>query len=163
MKLTFKEINNDEDIKALSVIAAKIWREYYPPIIGADQVEYMLDLMYSFKSLKKQIREDKNIFTAAYLDGRMAGFISISHKGDKNYFLHKLYIDNGIQKKGIGKALLNKVFSKIDYETIRLTVNRQNINAVNFYFKNGFKIERVMDMDIGGGYVMNDFVMVFSK
>jgi len=43
---------------------------------------------------------------------------------------------------------------------LRLQVNRQNYKAVNFYFKMGFIIESVGDFDIGGGYFMNDFVMV---
>jgi hypothetical protein len=41
-------------------------------------------------------------------------------------------------------------------------VNRQNYKAINFYFKLGFKIQTVADFDIGNGYVMNDFVMVFE-
>ena len=48
-------------------------------------------------------------------------------------------------------------------EELRLTVNRQNFKSINFYFKNGFKIEQVADFDIGNGYVMNDFVMVWRK
>lgn len=163
MDLTFKEIKTDEDILTLSLLAAKIWRAYYPPIIGSEQVEYMLEKMYSFESLKKQINDNKNIFTAVYPEEEMAGFISISNTGDKDYFLHKLYIGTEIQNRGVGKALFNHVFSHIDYETIRLTVNRQNVNAINFYFKNGFKIEKIIDMDIGCGYVMDDFVMIFKK
>jgi ribosomal protein S18 acetylase RimI-like enzyme len=45
-------------------------------------------------------------------------------------------------------------------KTIRLTVNRQNYKSINFYFKNGFKIERVEDFDIGSGFWMNDFIMI---
>lgn len=163
MDLTFKEIKTDEDILALTLLAAKIWRDHYPSIIGSEQVEYMLKKMYSFESLKKQIIEDKNIFTAAYLYDIVTGFISVSNTGGKDYFLHKLYINTEFQRRGIGRDLFNEVFSKIDYDTIRLTVNRQNVNAINFYFKNGFKIERIIDMDIGCGYVMDDFVMMYKK
>jgi ribosomal protein S18 acetylase RimI-like enzyme len=48
-------------------------------------------------------------------------------------------------------------------QSIRLTVNRENYKAINFYFKLGFKIEKVADFDIGQGYVMNDFVMLWGK
>jgi ribosomal protein S18 acetylase RimI-like enzyme len=47
-------------------------------------------------------------------------------------------------------------------KTIRLTVNRQNFKSINFYFKLGFKIEKVADFDIGNGYFMNDFVMLWK-
>ena len=46
-------------------------------------------------------------------------------------------------------------------QTLRLTVNRQNYKSINFYFKNGFVIEKTADFDIGSGYFMNDFVMVY--
>jgi diamine N-acetyltransferase len=47
-----------------------------------------------------------------------------------------------------------------DTSELRLTVNRKNFKAINFYFKNGFIIESVKDFDIGNGYLMEDFVML---
>jgi hypothetical protein len=38
-----------------------------------------------------------------------------------------------------------------------------NYKAINFYFKNGFTIEKVADFDIGDGYFMNDFVMIWES
>ena len=51
-------------------------------------------------------------------------------------------------------------FLTLQIKTIRLTVNRKNHIAINYYFKNGFMIEEVKDFDIGDGYEMNDFVML---
>ena len=48
-------------------------------------------------------------------------------------------------------------------QEIRLQVNRQNFKAINFYFKAGFKIEKVADFDIGDGYFMNDFIMIWES
>lgn len=45
-------------------------------------------------------------------------------------------------------------------QTMKLTVNRRNIKAINFYFSRGFRIDHAADFDIGSGYFMNDFVMV---
>ncbi len=163
MKTEYRIIKTDEEIEELSVLARKIWNIHYPPIIGQDQVNYMLELMYTEDSLRKQIFEDKNVFTGAFINGKMAGFISVSSTDGKNYFLHKLYVDSDLFHKGIGKGLFEHVFSGIDFDTIRLTVNRQNFKAINFYFKTGYKIEKIIDIDIGGGFVMNDFVMLFEK
>ena len=163
MKTEYRIIKTDEDIEELSLLARKTWNVHYPPIIGQEQVNYMLEMMYSVDSLRKQIFEDNNIFTGAYINGKMAGFISVCRTGGKDYFLHKLYVDPDLFRKGIGKGLFDHVFSGIDFETIRLTVNRQNYKAVNFYFKIGYKIEKIIDIGIGGGFVMNDFVMLFKK
>jgi RimJ/RimL family protein N-acetyltransferase len=69
-------------------------------------------------------------------------------------------MDSEKQGEGYGTEFLQEMISKLDRPVIiRLTVNRQNFKSINFYFKNGFVIEKVADFDIGGGYIMNDFVM----
>jgi ribosomal protein S18 acetylase RimI-like enzyme len=83
--------------------------------------------------------------------------ISYSKTDDEDYFIHKLYVNTEIHSKGIGRALYNYVFENIKPKTIRLTVNRKNFKAINFYFKLGFIIEKLIDIDIEHGFVMNDF------
>ncbi|MBK6985390.1 MAG: GNAT family N-acetyltransferase [Bacteroidetes bacterium] len=74
--------------------------------------------------------------------------------------MHKFYIDQQKSNAGIGTEVLNLLIQQINPKSLMLTVNRQNFKSINFYFKNGFKIDRVEDFDIGDGYEMNDFVMV---
>ncbi len=138
MDLTFREIKSNSDILELSRLASRIWNSYYPAVIGQKQVDYMLDKMYSFDSLKKQILTDNNIFIGAYNDEEMIGFISYSKTDEREYFIHKLYVSTEIHGKGIGRQLYDFVFRDKDLKTIRLTVNRQNVKAINFYFKMGF-------------------------
>lgn len=161
-KTDFKELKDQQDLHELSELAVKVWNSYYPPIIGQQQVDYMLDKFYSIDSLLEQINEKEHTFIGAYIDKVMIGFISFNMTGDDEYFIHKLYVDTGIHGKGIGKALFDHVFSGKKFDAIRLTVNRQNIGAINFYFKKGFIIEKVTDIDIGNGFFMNDFIMVLK-
>jgi hypothetical protein len=44
---------------------------------------------------------------------------------------------------------------------IELNVNKHN-SAVDFYLKMGFAKQREMVLDIGQGYVMDDYVMQFD-
>ena len=163
MELSYKQIQNEVDIKTLSALAHKIWNAHYPPIIGQKQVDYMLGKMYSVESLNNQIFKEGHHFIAAYYDDKMEGFISYSSKNGEDYIIHKLYVNTEIHRKGTGSALFSIVFGNRKFETIRLTVNRQNITAINFYFKIGFVIEKIIDIDLGEGFVMNDFVMLFSN
>lgn len=163
MELIFKEIKSDHDISELSVLASKIWNTHYPSIIGQKQVDYMLEKMYSIKSLKDQIHKKNNKFISASKDDKMVGFISYSKEDEENFFIHKLYVNTDIHNRGIGRALYDYVFKDKNLKTIRLTVNRQNVKAINFYFKMGFIIEKIIDIDIGDGFVMDDFVMVYRK
>ncbi|MFM2049244.1 MAG: hypothetical protein RI955_1792 [Bacteroidota bacterium] len=149
----------ESHIAMIQQLADKIWRKHYPSIITIEQIDYMLNKMYSAKSLLQQMNEGQQ-FTILSIDNYATGFIAVSKKEEHHYFINKLYVDTTQHRKGLGKLLLNKIEQEyIDAENFSLTVNRQNFNAINFYFKNGFVIESVADFDIGNGYVMNDFVM----
>ncbi len=160
MELTFREIRTDAELKEMSLLAHRIWNDYYPSIIGQKQVDYMLENMYTIESLKEQIYNKGNIFVCGYYRNEMVGFISYSRTDENDFMIHKLYVNTKIHRKGIGQKLIRHVFDKVKYRTIRLTVNRKNFKAINFYFRMGFNIEEVKDIDIGNGFFMNDFVML---
>lgn len=147
------------DINLIQNLAAVIWRDYYPAIISSDQIEYMLEKMYSLQSLEEQLNKGHRFYLIE--EKQALGFMSISDDGEGNYFVHKIYVVRQKHKKGIGSLLFEEVCSRQkNVKFIRLTVNRQNIQAINFYFKKGFIIEKAADFDIGNNYVMNDFVML---
>lgn len=159
MSLNFKKATA-ADIPVISALADRIWKKHYVPIIGLPQVEYMLKNMYNTESISQQMK-DKQHYTLVYDNNIAIGYISISTKDDKNYFLHKFYVEVDEQRKGIGSQLLDYILSTMNTaETIELTVNRQNFKAINFYFKRGFIIKEVADFDIGNGFFMNDFIMI---
>jgi diamine N-acetyltransferase len=159
MEIKYKKAGKN-DVPVIATLAEKIWRKHYISIISAEQIEYMLTKMYSPENLLKQI-EEGHIFTIVYLNEQPSGYISLSTKDNRNYFLHKFYIDTDKQAKGIGTKLLGHILSTLDgAETIELTVNRNNYTAINFYFKNGFIIKETADFDIGNGFFMNDFIMI---
>jgi predicted acetyltransferase len=152
-----------QDLASIEQLAQEIWTRHYVPIIGQQQVDYMLKKLYSAPALEKQIRGGQK-FHLIFDDKRPIGFISVSNKGGKDYFLHKFYILQEEQNAGLGTDVFKKVFGGLYHaDSIRLTVNRQNFKSVNFYFKLGFKIEKVEDFDIGNGYFMNDFVMTWKR
>lgn len=159
--LNFKHCS-ENDIATIANLAFVIWNEYYPAIIGQQQVNYMLQKIYSAQAIKHQMQEGQ-IFYIVSDDKKNVGFFSYSIKQDNSAFLHKLYILNDYRGKGTAQKILNFIelqLKKQAVKTYRLTVNRQNVRAINFYFKSGFKIEQVADFDIGNNFFMNDFVMI---
>ncbi len=140
-------------------LAQKIWREHYPSIITIEQIEFMLLNRYSSKVIAEGMQNGEEYFLV-YDNDVPVGYSSIERK-DGFYYLHKFYLDVAKHRSGIGKELFDYVLSQIDStKPIKLQVNRTNYKAINFYFKVGFVIQSVGDFDIGGGYFMNDFVMV---
>jgi diamine N-acetyltransferase len=159
MNLTYKKATLN-DVVLVAELADRIWRKHYNSIITMEQIEFMLHKMYSKESLLEQMNQGQK-FTLVYLNEKPIGYISLSTKNEKDYFLHKFYIEIEEQAKGIGTTLFHSILKEIPLaETLELTVNRQNYKAINFYFKNGFVIKKIADFDIGNGYFMNDFVMI---
>ncbi len=126
-------------------------------IITVEQVEYMLREVYPPQKLKEQLLGSHE-FYLAYIHEELADFGSIDCSTPDDYSMQNLYIDQTAQKTGLGRSVFHAMLADKSGE-IKLRVNRLNIGAINFYFKQGFNIESVDDKDIGGGYQMNDFIM----
>jgi RimJ/RimL family protein N-acetyltransferase len=149
----------ESDLGAIATMARDIWNLHYVPMIGQEQVDYMLDTFYNQQNLEEQMHKGHRFYLIRQQEETL-GFLSVSQIRDRHYFLHKLYIYTQKANAGAGTEVLHELIKMTDPKSLTLTVNRQNYKSINFYFKNGFKIKSVEDFDIGNGYEMNDFVMV---
>jgi ribosomal protein S18 acetylase RimI-like enzyme len=151
-----------DDINTIGFLAQQIWPQAYGEILSKEQLAYMLHLIYNPAALKDQMLKQHHSFLVAELADEPVGFASFSKTGGPGvYKLHKLYVRNDIQGRGLGKALINAVLEEIrpqQAETLHLNVNRQN-KARLFYEKLGFRVTGEEDIDIGSGYYMTDYVM----
>lgn len=151
------------DLPRIHHLAHRIWRAHYPAVIGSKQVEYMLGSMYSLESLQRQMEAEGQMFRLVMDGEEVIGYLSVSHRGEGQYFLHKFYLDNEQRGRGLGKKVFALLLSHYPgIRELRLTVNRQNYKSINFYFKIGFTIERCVDIPIGEGFEMNDFQMLYT-
>jgi GNAT superfamily N-acetyltransferase len=147
------------DAPLITSLAEKIWREHYPSIITKEQIEFMLRNRYSENVIVESMKNGEQ-FYIAYSYQIPIAYASFQNNGEQ-YYLHKFYVDVSLHRHGTGSAFFEFLLQQMKPRLpIRLQVNRQNYKAVNFYFKMGFVIESVGDFDIGGGYFMNDFIMV---
>lgn len=153
---------SETEIEKIADLAKIIWQKHYPPIIGQEQVDYMLKNMYNTKSLLNQINEKGQQFYFIIFEYETIGFISVTNEKDGCWMLNKFYVLDKETAKGIGTAILEELKKIIQPKKIRLTVNRNNFKSINFYFKNGFRIDAVAQFDIGEGYIMDDFIMVWN-
>jgi len=150
------------DIHTIQEIMMKVWPQTYASILREDQISYMIQLMYSDQSLHQQMKNGHH-FILAITDNIPVGYASFSRTENwTTYKLHKLYIDISCQRKHIGTAMLNKIIQVIKSDHgkfLQLQVNRNNLKALNFYKKHDFLIIKAIDMDIGEGYFMNDYIL----
>jgi diamine N-acetyltransferase len=149
-----------EDVPLIRRLADEIWLDHYPQIIGMEQVTYMLGKMYSTERLTAQI-SDKSTFFLVKDDTECIGFIAVTPGEEPHHwFIDKFYLNTQTQGKGVGSEAFARLMDALpDAKGFSLQVNRQNYKSINFYFKNGFTIAKCLDVEIGDGYVMNDFLM----
>lgn len=159
--LNFKTALNNKDFEVIAELAKTIWTEHYTPIIGIEQVKYMLDKFQSQKAIKKQVMDDNYIYYILSNESIAIGYISIK-KNDDTLFLSKLYIDKLNRGKGFGKLAMNfieELAKNLNCNKIFLTVNKYNTNSIKTYKKVGFNIIEELVIDIGNGFIMDDFKM----
>ncbi|WP_316806228.1 GNAT family N-acetyltransferase [Pedobacter agri] len=154
----------EQDIEIIRDIAAATWPSTYLDIIGQNQIDYMLDKMYNKGELLNQLMEG-HIFLIAEDNENQFGFAgySIVDHEERIYKLHKLYVLPSAHGKGVGKILINEVFNQVKdsgASALQLNVNKHN-KAKDFYLKGGFTIKESVKIDIGEGYVMDDYVMEY--
>ena len=160
--ITIREAS-DRDLPIVADLAAITFRAHYPTILPREQIEYMLERMYSTIALRRQ-RQEGHVFLLGLHAGEPVAYASfgISAEDQAEGQIHKLYIMPEHQGRGIGQRLIQHITDRLlhmDRCRLVLTVNRGNISALNFYFKMGFTIRSVVDTGIGGGFTLNDFVM----
>lgn len=159
------EKNNDENFTQIRAIAQEVWPIAYGTILSQQQMDYMMEMMYSIPSLQKQAATDKE-FILAMENDQAVGFASyeFNYDGTSKTKIHKIYILSNQQGKGIGKILVDYIKDearKENQKTILLNVNKYNV-AQHFYKKIGFETISEEVIDIGNGYIMDDFVMEIS-
>lgn len=152
-----------EDIEMINRMAWIVFPHTYKEILSPEQMEYMMDWMYSPENLHKQMTEDGHIYYLAFEGDEPAGYLSIQPEGEHTYHLQKIYVLPSFQGKKLGKLLFEQAIKAIkelhpEPCQMRLNVNRQN-KALTFYEKMGMKKVDEGDFHIGNGYYMNDYIM----
>lgn len=148
------------DLFVIEKLAKMIWREHYTPIIGPNQVEYMLANFQSVAVMQEQIDNGYNYYLMIYC-GEPVGYLATRKDADA-LFLSKIYVLKDYRGKGIAGTTMDFVVSeskKAGLGLIRLTVNKNNTGSIHAYEKMGFQNMGSVVTEIGEGYVMDDFVM----
>ena len=151
-----------EQFPVIRDLAYKIWPDTYGSTHSQEELDYMLTKFYSIESLIHQF-DNGHIFILVNENDINLGFVSyeINAENTSKTKIHKLYVLPQTQGMGIGKKAINYIKNDaINHNNtgIFLNVNKHN-NAQLFYQKCGFSIIKDIIIDIGNGYVMDDYVM----
>lgn len=159
MEISIKSLQKD-NISQLVELAKPIWEEHYIPIIGKQQVTYMLDKFQSEQAVNEQLIQGYEYYLVS-LEGQLMGYFSIQLREDQSLFISKFYLSKKARGRKIGTAMLdfiNTAAKDKNCKTLALTVNKYN-PAYQVYLKLGFSNVGSVEADIGEGYIMDDYLM----
>ena len=160
----FVAVTQQAQVHMVCELAARIWKEHYTPIIGGEQVDYMLETLQSVPAVTRQMEQEGYQYYLLETGGRTAGYVGIQPGGGK-LFLSKLYVDKPFRGKKLARRaleFLEQYCREHGLSVIWLTVNRHNDDSIAAYHALGFQTVRQEVADIGHGYVMDDFIMEYE-
>ena len=148
------------DAALLAALAREIWTEHYTPIIGAEQVEYMLAQFQSEAAIRRDI-EQGYAYDIAYVNDNACGYSATRDDGE-SHFLSKLYVRKDCRGRGIARMLVDRAARRAreaGAQTLRLTCNKHNAGSLAAYTRLGFSIAGECVTPIGSGFVMDDYIL----
>ena len=149
-----------EEYPSFCRFAQDVFIDYYIPLIGKEQAEYMADLFLSEEAVKS-LSEKGAQFRVLKEDGEYLGFCEYL-KEEEKVFLSKLYVRKDRRHQGLGKILFEDCVNYArnnGIPCIYLTVNKYNTPSYDIYIHLGFEVVDAVVNDIGRGYVMDDYIM----
>ncbi len=151
-----------QHIPTIRKLADQLWPVAFASILSAQQIDYMLEMMYSYASLEKQLNDGIQ-YAIVSKDKHNIGYVSYEidyHQTGKTK-IHKLYISPLHQRQGVGKAIIDYVAlqaARANNNSLFLNVNKYNTQAICFYRKHNFVLVKEEAIDIGEGFIMDDYV-----
>lgn len=155
------EANDAARLHLVSQLANTIWNVTYSSTLKQEQIVYMLDMFQSPKAISNQLTTQNYEYYLVYNETEAVGYLGIQLQND-SIFLSKIYLLPQWQGTGLAKHIflyVNELADKHGKNKIWLTVNKHNAKAIHAYRKMGFLVIRKQVVDIGQGYVMDDYVM----
>ncbi|WP_040198211.1 GNAT family N-acetyltransferase [Candidatus Soleaferrea massiliensis] len=160
-ELQIIKADTDAQLKTVSELAEKIWHQHFTPIIGTDQVNYMVDKFQSCRAISGQVKDNGYEYYLFHYNGADVGYLGVKAENGA-LFLSKIYLEQSFRGRKIASRAIRFLMDRCEREglsKIWLTVNRENLNTIAAYETMGFVKVREQKADIGNGFYMDDYIM----
>lgn len=151
------------DFGPVAALAREIWLAHYSSIISTEQIEYMLKGRFTPANLQRYVDAPNRWMSVLRLGNAPVGYCSCAlTDAPTEMKLEQLYLRPALHGRGLGRYMLEHVERRArenDCDTLVLQVNKHNTTSVDVYKRGGFQIREEIVLDIGQGYVMDDFIM----
>ena len=161
----FVSLQTADALARVRAIADDVWPKTFREILSPEQIVYMMKMMYAPEVMEKELANGFS-FDLLTIDGVDAGYMVYApYDEPETMKLHKLYLLEEFQGKGFGQKMLHHVAEearKRGFKFLILAVNKQNTKAQKAYERFGFKQYKAVQIDIGNGFIMDDYWLRYS-
>lgn len=161
-ELTFVPVGQRERA-GLAAYAAQLWHAAYDGMLGKEQVDYMTEKFQSAPALAEQAERGYRYYYLC-LGKERVGYCGVCPEQGR-LFLSKLYLDGAHRGRGLGQRALADVAEiarGLGLPEFYLTVYKGNAPAIRAYERFGCRRTDAVVTDIGGGYVMDDYIYEYA-
>ena len=121
-----------DDLQTIHDMAQIVFRHTYRDILSPEQMDYMMEMMYSLPNLQKQLEEGHHYYIAYDVSAPSCadevcgnadrnapcGYVSVQYQGKDDdgvevYHLHKIYVMPQSQGRGVGMCLFQTVIDHV--------------------------------------------------
>lgn len=147
---------SEADLLTIHNMAQVVFRHTYRDILSPEQMEYMMDMMYSLPNLRKQLEEGHHYYIAYgpanqytvcenHLSGNQVvgaesvvlmpcGYVSVQYVGPdpdgvEVFHLHKIYVMPDAQGQGVGMKLFQTVVQHVK-AALRIAADNEGPTAI---------------------------------
>lgn len=138
-----------EDIRQLQQISRQTFFEAFATVNTEEDMAKYLEESFSLEKLTDELNNQNSEFYFALFDGHITGYLKINRgasqtelKGENSLEIERIYVLPAFHGKKIGQALYEKAMLKareLNVDIVWLGVWEENMQAISFYRKNGFK------------------------
>ncbi|WP_265459338.1 GNAT family N-acetyltransferase [Enterococcus sp. HY326] len=157
--LVKKRVQTPAEVTQLLPELQEIWQEVFTPIIGAEQVTYMLQTYQSKENILAEIARGVEYYLL-FNQEKVVGYTAFDFQGEQLY-LSKIYLKAASRGQGLSSELFawyEEVARKAGIKKLYLRVNQHNQQAVAVYQHKGFQLIKTQVDEIGVGFVMEDYI-----
>jgi ribosomal protein S18 acetylase RimI-like enzyme len=152
-----------DDVERVAALAREIWHDHYPAIISTAQIDYMLQQRYDPAVVRAELGRGDIWWHKLVVGDELRAFSSFLLTDEPGTMkLDKLYVATRHQRRSYGAMLIGRALAEAGRQRcdrLVLAVNKNNASAIAAYLKHGFRIADAVVKEIGGGFVMDDYIM----
>jgi diamine N-acetyltransferase len=155
------EVKTLQQIKMVACLAKEIWMDHYPPIIGIEQTEYMLERFQSVYEIAHQVQSRSHVYFLIEHESKPSGYFAV-HPRQEDLFVSGFYVKRPLHDNGRGRSAIHfteQLACKMGKSTVTLTVHKHHSDSIAAYSRYGFVIVGATETDIGNGFVMKNYVL----